>query len=57
VNLPEDLLLSGNAVFLLLDKPLLDGFDLRPDRVQVVVVVLYAIRALLVKHGLELVPR
>jgi hypothetical protein len=56
VNIGHDLLLVRDTRLFLLDQPILDALKLSAHRVQVVIMVLYTVFALLVKHFFEVIP-
>ena len=56
VDVGHDLLFVGDASLLLLNESVSDAFDLRTDRVQSIIVVLYAVSFLLLDSSLELIP-
>ena len=56
VDVGHNLLFVGDACLFLLDKAVRDAFDLGADRVQSVVVILYAVSFFLLDCSLEFVP-
>jgi len=56
VNIGNDLLLVRDTSLFLLDEAVFDALKLSAHRIQVVIMVLYTVFALLVKHFFEVIP-